>query len=106
MIKAGLSQIVGCLLKLFNIILSTGVYPSDWKIGNLKTLYKCDDPCDTSYYRGLAIVSCFSKVFNSINTRLQTYLDDHKIINKYQIGFQLKASDQMFLLKTLSNSKI
>jgi hypothetical protein len=115
MIKAGLSQIVGCLLKLFNIILSTGVYPSDWKIGYLKPLYKCDDPCDTSNYRGLAIMSCLSKVFNSIlNARLQTYLDDHKVINKCQIGFQPKArtSDHMFVLKTLiqkynsSNSKL
>ena len=104
MLKAGLTQMLPCLVKLFNIILSTGNYPEEWKIGYLKPLYKCDDPNNTSNYRELTIMSCLSKVFNSVlNSRLQTYLDDNNIINKTQIGFQPKArtSDHMFVLRTL-----
>ena len=104
MLKKGIQCLLPCMMKLFNLILSNGDYPKQWKVGYLKPIYKCDDPQNPSNYRGIAIMPCLSKVFNGImNTRLQTYIDKYNVINKVQIGFQPKArtSDHMFVLRTL-----
>ena len=42
MLKCGKESLVPC--KLFNIILSTGQHPKEWKIGYVKPLYKGEDP--------------------------------------------------------------
>ena len=55
-------------------------------------------------YRGISILSCIAKLFNTILTkRLDTFLDSHKVISPIQIGFTKKArtSDHMFVLRTL-----
>ena len=43
---------------------------------------------DTNNYRGIAISSCFSKLFCKILfNRLDKYLEDNSIIGSEQIGF-------------------
>ena len=104
MLKYGLTYLLPCLNKLFNMLLSKGCYPSDWKVGILKPIFKSGDPDDPSNYRGISLTSCVAKLFNSIlNNRLQSYLDEHGIIHNVQIGFQPKArtSDHMFVLRTI-----
>jgi len=104
MIKAGQTVLMPCLMKLFNSILLSGKYPSEWKTGYIKPLLKGGDTNDPSNYRGISIMPCLSKIFNSIlNNRLQAYFDSNSIINKAQIGFQPKSrtSDHMFVLRTL-----
>jgi hypothetical protein len=103
MIKAGQNALISCLLKLFNTILSSGVYPSTWKVGYIKALFKSGDPNDPNNYRGISVMPCISKVFNSIlNCRLQKFLDSG-VINDVQIGFQPKSrtSDHMFVVRAL-----
>ena len=74
------------------------------KLVKIKLLYKVDDPTLPDNYRGSTVMLCLAKLFNSIlNNRLQKYLDDNKMINPCQIGFQPKARtvDHMFILRTL-----
>ena len=60
------------MAKLFNLILITGQYPKEWKIGYIKPLFKGDAPLHPSNYS-------LSKLFNSIlNNRLPKYFDDNK----------------------------
>ena len=104
MLKSGQTYLIPCIVKLFNSFLSKGVYPKKWKTGYIKPIYKAEDPLQPSNYRGITIMSCVSKLFNSIlNERLQSYLDRNKIIDHAQIGFQPKArtSDHMFVLRTI-----
>jgi hypothetical protein len=104
LLKYGHSQLVLCLTKLFNSILSSGTYPKQWAEGYISTLFKSGDPTDPSKYRGLTITSCLGKLFNmTLNNRLDNFLNKHKIIKSEQIGFRKKArtSDHMFVLKTL-----
>ena len=105
MLKNSQSYILPCIVKLFNLILSSGVYPLTWKTGYIKPLYKGDDPTLPDNYRGITVMPCLAKLFNSIlNNRLQKYLDENKMINPCQIGFQPKARtvDHMFILRTLT----
>ena len=59
---------------------------------------------DTNNYRGIAISSCFSKLFCKILfNRLDKYLEDNSIIGSEQIGFRkhCRTTDHILTLKTL-----
>jgi len=104
MIKYSISFILPCLKKLFKMILTSGIYPSDWKIGYIKTLFKKGKPDGPSNYRGITIIPCVAKLFNCLlNKRLQSFIDRNNVINPAQIGFQPKSrtSDHRFVLRTL-----
>jgi len=40
MFKTGQHILIPYIVKLFNIFLSQGIYPDDWRIGYIKPLYK------------------------------------------------------------------
>ena len=93
-----------CFLKIFNVCLSDGQYPSCWCEGYITPLHKSDDPYDPSNYRGISITNAVGKVFNSIlDNKLDTFLTQNSVINKCQIGFTKngRTPDHMFILKTL-----
>lgn len=104
MLKYSEASLLPCILKIFNDILKLGVYPAEWKRGYINPIYKGGDKYDPSNYRGITIMSCIGKLFNSVlNSRLDNYLVENSVIDKTQIGFQKKArtSDHMFVLRTL-----
>jgi potassium voltage-gated channel Eag-related subfamily H protein 8 len=93
-----------CLVKLFNIILSSGIYPTEWVQGLIFPICKTGDPLNPSNYRGIAITSCLSKLFNSIlNARLEKYILKNELMRNEQIGFkaECRTSDHIFKLKTI-----
>ncbi|ESO92263.1 hypothetical protein LOTGIDRAFT_121226 [Lottia gigantea] len=60
--------------KLFNLILTTGIFPSSWSESLLMPIYKKGQKNDTNNYRGIALSSCLSKVLLSIiNKRITNY---------------------------------
>lgn len=72
MLKCGETLLMPCMLKIFNSVLQLGIYPNEWKKGYLNPIYKkSGTSSDPSNYRGISIMSCLGKLFNSIlNTRL------------------------------------
>ena len=59
---------------------------------------------DTNNYRGIAISSCFSKLFCKILfNRLDKYLEDNSIIGSEQIGIRkhCRTTDHILTLKHL-----
>ena len=104
MLKYGNFVLQPCLVKVFNIILSSGIYPAEWVQGLIFPIYKTGDPLNPSNYRGIAITSCLSKLFNSIlNARLEKYILKNELIRNEQIGFKAgcRTSDHIFKLKTI-----
>ena len=60
-----------------------------WRENMIKPIYKGGGTMDTNNYRGIAISSCFSKLFCKILfNRLDKYLEDNSIIGSEQIGFR------------------
>ena len=104
MIKAGLHILIKPMTKLFNLVFSSGNYPSLWATGRIISIHKKGDTSDPGNYRGITISSCLGKIFNSVlNNRLCNYLECNNIISEEQIGFRKKhrTSDHLFILKTL-----
>lgn len=104
MLKCSELILLPCYVKLFNSILCTGFYPKHWKTGYIIPIFKSGSKYDPSDYRGIAIISCIGKLFNSIlNNRFDSYLTKFNVISESQIGFQKKSRtvDHMFILRTL-----
>ena len=104
MLKCGQSVLVKTLSKLFNIILSSDEYPSQWSKGYIHPIHKSGEQDNPLNYRGIVINSCTGKLFTKIlNSRLNEYLAKRNVIPIEQIGFTKKKStvDHMFILRSL-----
>ena len=104
MLKCGQSVLVKPLSKLFNIILSSGEYPSQWSKGYIHPIHKSGEKDNPSNYRGIVINSCIGKLFTKIlNSRLNKFLAKRNVIPIEQIGFTKKKRtvDHMFILRSL-----
>ena len=85
-------------------VLRNGTYPSMWRENMIKPIYKGDGTSDMNNYRGIAISSCFSKLFSRVLfNRLDKYLEDNNIIGSEQIGFRkhCRTTDHILTLITL-----
>ena len=82
MLKAGYGALRKSLLKLFNCILCNGDYPTEWKSAYITPVHKGGSPDDPNNYRGISILSCIAKLFNTILTRrLDNFLEQKNIIS-------------------------
>ena len=73
-IKISFPKMKDIYLKLFNIILETGTFPEEWAMGMIVPIFKNKgSKKDPNNYRGITLLSCMSKYFNSVlNNRLKT----------------------------------
>ena len=91
--------------KIFNIILSSGIIPTEWTLGQLTPIFKNKgDRKKATNYRGITLFSCLSKLFTSVlNDRLTKWVTDKNIIGPEQAGFRKGFStvDHIFTLKCI-----
>ena len=84
-LKTGKLVFAKPLLNLFNPILSSTIYPTNWKCDILTPLHKSGDKSDPNNYRGLAVSSCLGKLFNKIlQRRLDKFCQKNSLINDLQ----------------------
>ena len=89
---------------IFNRIIETEEYPEKWNTSLTQLIYKDGDRDDPGNYRGIALTSNLSKLFNSIiNTRLYAYIEENNILRPEQGGFRkgYRTIDHIFTLLTI-----
>ena len=76
--------------EFFNLILDTGILPASWTIGLITPIYKRKgDINDPDNYRGITLLSCLGKLFTmTINSRLNSYLEENQLLGEEQAGFR------------------
>ena len=83
---------------LFNKILYTGTFPSQWTTGLVVPIYKKGDADDTNNYRGITLISCFAKLFTSvINNRLKIWQKENEVSSDAQSNHS--TTDASFYIK-------
>ena len=111
------NQCDGCshvIVRLFNVlgirlaeyanlngILNSGHFPAQWSQGIIVPLFKKNDPNDVNNYRGVTLVSCFSKIFTGVlNKRLADWAENNNTTSDAQFGFRRGRSttDAVFVL--------
>ena len=67
------------LNKLFNLVFTSGMFPTLWSGSWLKPLHKGGDHSDPNKYRGISIMSCLGKLFCAVlYNRLVLFLKKNK----------------------------
>ena len=104
-IKNTINDMMPVYVKLFNVILDTGIVPDSWDIGIMITIYKNKgSKTDPEMYRGITLNSCLSKTFSAVlDNRLNEYAEYINLISKVQAGFRKGHStvDNIFVLYSL-----
>ena len=86
---------------IFNHSLKKGTFPYEWKKARIAPLHKKGDPTDVKNYRPISILSCFSKLFESLICPVITQYTDH-IITVHQHGFKKGRSVETNLITFVS----
>ena len=89
-IKVAFKTLPCYFTKLFNTILSHGIFPSSWtKSFIVYTDHKSGDTADPNNYKRICIGSCLGKLLTLsliMNARLNNFLEENRISNNCQIG--------------------
>jgi hypothetical protein len=88
------------LTHIFNLSMSSGIFPSALKISRVVPIFKSGDPTLCDNYRPIALLSSVSKTLEKIIAiRLTNHLDDHKILYPGQFGFQRRRNTEQDLIR-------
>ena len=104
MIKQAHPTLQKKILKLYNKILDTGIFPDIWSNSVIIPIHKQGkDPTDPSSYRPISLTCCICKLLEKIiNYRLMWYLENNKFLNNIQSGYRKHRSttDQLATFTT------
>jgi hypothetical protein len=87
------------ITNLFNLIISSGVYPDEWKCAHITPLYKGKgSKSSLENYRPISILPPISKLFESlISKQIYTHFESNKLLHPSQFGFRQKMSCEIAL---------
>lgn len=96
-LKSTINLMCPLYVKLFNLILDTGIVPESWTLGSIKPIFKNKGgPKDPDNYRPITLLSSFGKLFNTIiNNRLNNFVE-----NKILLAAHKQDLDRIFQLLT------
>lgn len=98
-VKFVLDLIIPCVTHLYNLILSSGVFPKSMQVAKVSVLYKGGDKNDMSNYRPISILPVFSKPIEKIiYSRLLTFFEKYSVLTDSQFGFRRCRSTETALL--------
>ena len=103
MLKATALAITPSVTKLFNLSLTSGKFPVDWKFGRIVPIPKSGDPTIPANYRPISILSILSKLLEKhVHQLLIHHLVSNNLLSPCQWGFTEKSLPPLlfFLLFT------
>ena len=81
--------LISVLQRLFNMSLSTGVFPATWKKANIIPLHKKGCSSDVKNYRPVSLLCVGAKIFERIVFKyMYNFMKENFVINDFQSGFQ------------------
>ena len=103
-IKLASSHISECLTFTFNQSLHQGVVPDILKISKVTHFDKGGEITDPVNYRPISTLSSFTQIFEKfIYNQLINYIEKHKIIFQFQLGFR-KAHSAAQAITEITNA--
>jgi hypothetical protein len=109
MIKVSEPVIINFLVKLFNTVFDSGIYPQEWTKAIIVPLHKKGANDDPDNYRGISLLSSLGKVFTTVlNSRLTKWSEANDVISEAQAGFRKGRStvDHIFTLSAMIQKQL
>ena len=92
-LKDGAKILASPISQICNISIKLSAFPRECKIAKLIPLYKKGSHTDPKNYRPISLLPIISKLIEKIiHQQMQEYLDDNKILYKFQSGFRSNHS--------------
>ena len=99
-LKIAMLTLAEPLSQLFNLSLSAGVFPNQWKIARIAPIYKDGDSDIRSNYRPISVLPVISKLFEKlINDQYYNFLLSNHLLYSHQSSFRRLHSVLTCLLK-------
>ena len=77
------------LAKIFNLSITTGVYPSLLKIAKVTPIFKKGNHLLPNNYRPISVLGHINKIYEKLLfSRLSTHFNQNNLLYKYQYGFR------------------
>ena len=81
------------LQNLFNDMLSTGNFPGNMKLGDIRPVFKKKDPLKKENYRSVSILSAISKLFERLTQKqIVGYMEN--VLSPYLCGYRKNFNTQ------------
>ena len=104
MLKECAREIAPSLCKVFNVSLTLGCLPKDWRIANVTPIFKKGSHNDAANYRPVSITSLVCKILEKIiYDHIINFLDTHGILLDNQHGFRKQRSCETQLLSAIND---
>lgn len=103
-IKHSIPSTSPILVKLFNHIELSSIFPTSWKSSFLVPLHKKGSQGDPDNYRGLAVGSNIGKMYTKcLNTKMKNFVEKQNILSPHQFGFRddYRTTDAIFSLRSM-----
>ena len=94
------------LLHIFNLCLTTGIFPDEMKIARVIPIHKSGDRLDLHNYRPISLLPAFSKLLEkAINMRITDFFESYGLFYDQQHGFRKSFSTSSALLNVTNYIK-
>ena len=103
-LKQCVSSLKDPITHVLNTSLRTSIVPQKLKIAKVIPIYKKDERTDPSNYRPISLLSILDKILEKlVCKRLVDFLEEHKLLYKYQFGFRSKHSTVQAVTEIVDN---
>ena len=99
-LKVGMPVLAGSLSRLFNMSMSLGIFPDEWKIARVAPIYKDGSEDENSNYHPISVLPVISRLFEKlVYDQFYGFLNVNKLLFSQQSSFRLLNSVLTCLLK-------
>jgi len=103
--KCCIDSISSVIAKLFNMSISSGIFPDCLKVARVIPIHKSGSKSLPSNYRPISTLSVLSKCFEKLMHRqLIGFIHSNDILSRYQFGFKENAGTSDAILEFLDNA--
>ena len=105
-IKLSKEKISPCLTHIFNLSIQSGIYPQQLKMSKVIAIYKKKEKSNPDNYRPISLLDIINKIYEKLlYKRFIKFLNEKKLIFKYQFGFRESHSTGLALTEITDNIK-
>lgn len=100
LLKLAKPVILPPLIYIYNLSISSGIFPHQWKTAKVTPIHKAGPKDDPDNYRPISVLSPLSKIFERhVSPHLLDHLNKHNLLSDFQYGSRPSHSCETLLLK-------